>query len=272
VSFVSELREELVAAAEREQARRLPRIELPVRQTLLAAAAAAAVALIVVIAAGSLSTKPDEDGPVVAEPTPGTVRELFGGELTPDVRYQTRVFRPTLSFIVADDEWRAAVTDRPETLLLEHGEGWFEPDGERRLPPALTFTYVREVYDPAVRGLRASLTTAPLDLYGWLRDHPDLRVGPPRPVTVGHVPGERFSVEVRFDRPTHPDPECRRRLQVTCTALGPGGSLQDGTLLQMTILRTDPDPLVIIVDHFTRAGLRKMEEAAAPVLESLRIG
>jgi hypothetical protein len=270
MSFVSELRQELVDAAEREQARRMPRVHVPVRRTLLAATAAAALALLVVIAAGSLSTAPD-DGPIVAEPTPGA-RPLFGGEIVPGVRYETRVFVPTLSFVVRDDEWRAAITDRPDVLLLERGEGWFEPGGERRPPAALSFGYIREVYDPSVRGLQASRIPAPTDLYAWLRAHPDLRVGPAEPVTVAGVPGERFLIEVRFDRPTHPDPECRRRWQVTCTAIDPRGSVQTGTLIQMTILETEPDRLVITVEHFTRAGLRDLEEAAAPVLESLRIG
>jgi hypothetical protein len=271
MSFVSELREELVAAAEREQARRLPLVDLPVRRTLLAAAAAAAVALVVVLAAGSLNVS-DEPAPVVEEPTPEVVRELFGGELTPNVRYRTRALVPAISFVVADDQWHTTDTEQPDVLVLDHGEGFFEPGGERRPPGALVFGRVTEVYDPAVRGLRASLTTAPSDLYAWFRDHPDLRVGRSEPVTVAGVPGQRFDVEVDFTRPTHPDPECRRRFQLTCSALGPRASFQDGTLMQLTILATEPDPLVISVEHFTRAGLREMEEAAAPVLESLRIG
>jgi hypothetical protein len=179
---------------------------------------------------------------------------------------------PSLSFVVDDDEWRAAVTDRPDLLLLERGEFYFDPGVERRPPAALAFGYIREVYDPSIRGLQASRAPSPADLYAWLRAHPDLRVGRAEPVTVAGVPGRRFSIEVRFDRPTHPDPECRRRLQVTCTALAPGAAFQTGTLMQMTILRTEPDPLVIEVDHFTRSGLREIERASAPLLESLRIG
>jgi hypothetical protein len=59
---------------------------------------------------------------------------------------------------------------------------------------------------------------------------------------------------------------------VTCTKLTPVMSFQDHTLLRVTILRTEPEPLVIMHEHFTRAGLRDLEEAAAPVLDSLRIG
>jgi hypothetical protein len=91
------------------------------------------------------------------------------------------------------------------------------------------------------------------------------------PVTVDGVPGERFDVDVRFRRPAHGDPRCRERFQVTCTALSPLMTFQDHTLLQVTVLRTGSEPLVIMLEHFTRAGLRDLEKAAAPVLESLRI-
>jgi hypothetical protein len=76
---------------------------------------------------------------------------------------------------------------------------------------------------------------------------------------------------VRFRRPAHGDPRCRESFQVTCTALTPRMSFQDHTLLRVTILRTEPEPLVIMLEHFTRAGLRELEEAAAPVLGSLAI-
>lgn len=272
MSFVTELRAELVEAAEREQARTLPRITLPLRPVLLTVAAAAALIAVIVVAAGSLSTAPDRDTQPAAEPTPDA-QPLFGGELRPDVRYATRAFVPTLSFVVDDDKWRAIVTDRPDFLFMERGEGVFDPDGERRSPAGLGIRYMREVYDPAVRGgLQGSLTPAPADLYGWLRAHPDLRVGRARPVTVAGVPGIRFPVEVRFDKPAHSDPWCWERARVVCTAIAPTQSAQTGTFAEMTILRTEPDPLVIVIDHHTRAGLREIERATAPLLESLRIG
>ena len=188
------------------------------------------------------------------------------------MRYETRAFVPALSFVVADARWSAGDTTLPDALLLEHGEGTFDPGGERRPAGALAFSRITEVFDPADRGPEPSPRPAPADLYSWLRTHPDLRVGPAEPVTVAGVPGERFDVEVRFDRPTYPVPMCRQRLQVACTTFTPGVFIQDGTLLQMTILQTEPDPLVVTINHFTQAGLREMEQAAAPVLDSLRIG
>jgi hypothetical protein len=272
MSFVTELRRELVDAAEREQERRMPRVQRPSPRVVLAFAAAAAMALALVLAAAALNTRPVDDSDRPAVTPTADARPLFGGTLMPDVRYETAEFVPTLSFVVGDDEWKATVTDRPDLLLLERGEGYFEPDGERWPPGALIFGYTREVYDPDVPGLRASLTTAPTDLHAWMRAHPDLRVGPTEPVTMAGVPGERFTIEARFDRPTHPDPECRRRWQLTCTALAPGWSAQNGQLTQLTVLRTEPDPLIVSLDHHTRAGMRELERAAAPVFESLRIG
>jgi hypothetical protein len=272
MSFVAELRQELVEAAEREQERRVPRLVSPSPRLVVAVAVAAVMALALVLAASALNTQPaDNSARPAVTPTPDA-RPLFGGTMGRNVRYETTVFVPTLSFVVRDDKWRAVVTDQSDLLLLERGEGYFEPGGERRPPATLTFGYIREVYDPAVPGLQASRRPAPTDLHAWLRAHPDLRVGAAQPVTVAGVPGKRFTIEARFDQPTHPDPECRRRWQVTCTALAPGGSVQTGTLIQMTVLQTEPDPLVITVDHFTRAGLREVEKAAAPLLESLQIG
>ena len=157
-------------------------------------------------------------------------------------------------------------------LILDYGEGYFDPEGERRPPAALWFLRLLQVSDPAVRGLEASVGPAPADLYAWMRAHPDLRVGPSEPVTVAGVPGDQFDVEVRFRRPAHSDPVCRDRFQVTCTVLSPQMVFQNHTFLRVTILRTEPEPLIIMREHFTRAGLRDLEEAAAPVLESLRIG
>ena len=269
--FVGTLREELVDAAEREERRRLPRVHAPKPRLVLAVAAATAMALILLLAAGALNTKVGEDERPADEPRPAA-RDLFGGTLTPGVVYRTRALVPTLEFEVADKAWHVSDSAQPDVLILDHGEPFFDPvAGVRRPPGGLWFTRILEVYDPTVRSLTASLAPAPADLHAWMRAHPDLRVGEARPVTVAGVPGERFDVEVRFRRPARSDPRCREQAQVTCTALTPRLSFQDRTLLQVTVLRTGSEPLVIMLEHFTRTGLRDLEEAAAPVLESLRI-
>ena len=271
--FVSGLRAELVAAAEREQARRVT-WRLPEPRFLLAglAGAAALAAVIVVLASGGLRTEPAPPQP--ADPPVPEGRELFGGSLEPDVRYRTRAFVPALSFSVPDDRWFVPDASAADLLILERRN--LQQDEDLRLegPPTgfLAFSRLQQVFEPDTRGLDASLAAAPADLEAWLRAHPDLRVEEASPVTVGGVPGTTFRAQVRFDRPAHSDPYCRQRFLVTCTIFAPNFSLQDGTRLRFTILRTEPDPLVITLDAPDERSLSELEDVAAPVLDSLRIG
>lgn len=268
--FVSTLREQLVDAAERESARRLPRLNTPAPRLVLAAAATAAMALIVLLAAGALNPRPLDEDRQVAEPTPDA-RDLFGGTLQPDVRYRTTVFAPQLSFVVDDDRWMATDTTLTHELrLMRVTRGAPDPNPPRI--QQLIFLRVDEVADPTVRGLAASLTAAPADLYEWLRDHPDVRVGPARAVTVSGVAGERFAIRMAFDRPVHVDPWCRQNEVFTCTYLAPGMNFPDGSRAVVTVLDTEPEPLTIVVGGMSRADVAAAEEAATPVLESLRIG
>jgi hypothetical protein len=269
--FVSGLREQLVDAAEREQVRRLPRLPRPSPRLALGIAAVAALALIVALAASALNTRaPDEDTrPAVTTPE---ARELFGGTLVPDVRYRTRVFVPELSFVVADDSWMAVDTTLTDELRLARvRRGGIPPGPEAPRIQQLVFLRVRQVADPSVRGLAASQIAVPADLHGWLRDHPDLRVGPAEPATVAGVPGERFDVVAQFDRPAHVDPWCRRYQLVRCTYLAPGLNPPSGFHLRMTVLRTDSQPLLIVLGGMTAADVAAVERAAAPVLDSLTL-
>jgi hypothetical protein len=268
--FVSDLREQLVDAAEREQARRLPRLPATSPRLVLAVAATAAMAILVLLAAGALNTRVTDDGErPVATPTPEG-RDLFGGTLEPDVRYHTTAFEPRLSFVVADDRWSAVDTTLPDELRLARvTRGGPEADPPRI--QQLMFLRVLEVADPAVRGFLRSQVAAPPDLQQWMRDHPDLRVGPARPVNVAGVPGERFAVRVEFDRPAHVDPWCERHSQFTCTYLGPGMNWPDGSRAEITVLRVQPEPLVIVMGGMSQADVAAVERAAAPLLESLQI-
>jgi hypothetical protein len=268
--FVTNLREQLVDAAEREQARRLPRLPNAGPRLVLAVAATAAMALIVLLAAGALDPQVTDDAErPAATPTPEG-RDLFGGTLEPDVRYRTTEFRPQLSFAVADDRWFAVDTTLPDELRLARvTRGAPDPNPPRI--QQLIFLRVLEVADPSVRGFLRSQTAAPPDLQQWLRDHPDLRVGPARPVTVAGVPGERFAVRVEFDRPAHVDPWCERHELFTCTYLAPGMNWPDGSRAEMTVLRTGREPLVIVMGGMSQADVAAVEKAATPVLESLRI-
>jgi hypothetical protein len=268
-SFVDGLREELVAAAAREQARSGPRLHLPRLRPLVIATAGLALAAIVVIAlAGGLRGNP---APVehTAKPPAPKGRPMFDGTLTPGVRYRTRAFVPALSFVVADDRWYVTETDATDSLVLQRvRRGGPEPLGPRS---TLLFGHMREVYDPAVRRPAARMK-APLDLHAWLREHPDLRVGAASPVTVAGVSGTSFPFEARFTRPAHRDPFCREHFRRTCTFIAPDLSLLNGMRLRLIVLRTGPEPLLILTVATAPAKLADVNRVAAPVLDSLRIG
>jgi DNA-directed RNA polymerase specialized sigma24 family protein len=257
------LRAELVAAA----ARGVPAYGLPRARAVLGAAAVLAIAIVLVVA--FTGGRPDEPGQA-ARPT-GTPasreRQLFGGTLAPNVRYRVGAFNPALSFVVRDSGWVAVNTGTTTSLLLAR-----QPGGERPPTQFLVFARLTEVYEPGIRGRTASLRPAPADMAAWLADHPDLRAGKPEPVTVAGVSGEAVPITVRFRRPAHADPGCEEAFRRTCTAIAPGASFFDGTRLRMIVLPTEPDPLVITQMVAPGGDLEELEAAAAPLLESLRIG
>jgi hypothetical protein len=270
MSYVDQLRDELVAAAAREQVRTGPRLHLPPLRPLAVATAGVAMAAILVIAiAGGLSTdRAADERPVGKPPTAG--RELFPGTLVPGERYRTRGFVPTLSFVVGDDQWYTPDSTSPNVLaLLRVTRGG--PDEGRFPPRTLAFDRIPAVYDPAVRGIEAARASTPVDLIGWLRRHPDLRVGAAEPVTIAGVRGTRVPIEAAFSRPAHNDPFCRERLR-RCTLLWPTASLPDGARVRLIVLATAPEPLVITTSAANARRLAQLERAAAPVLDSLRIG
>jgi hypothetical protein len=270
MSFVEQLREELVTAATREQARTRPRVALPPLRPLVVATAGIALTAILVIAiATGLNTNRAGDERAVKPPAPEG-RELFDGTLFPGERYRTRNFIPALSFVVTDDNWQAFETATPDVLVLDRViRGGPSPLGPR---PALVFQRIAEVYDPEVRDLQAARMDAPPDLVAWFARHPDLRVSRPEPVTVAGVPGVSANVEVRFTRPTHDDPFCRERFRRVCTFLGPKASLLNGMRLRVIQLRTEPEPLMIFTAAISPRKLDALNRVTAPVLDSLRIG
>ena len=268
-SFVDQLREELVAAAAREQAHTRPRLQLPpLRPMALATAGLALTAILVIAIAGGLRGDRVQDERPVKPPTPEG-RPLFGGTLFPGERYRTREFAPPLSFVVADDNWDVIDATRADVLAVTRvRRGGPGPLGPR---PTLVFQRLRELYEPGVRGLDAARVPAPADLRAWLARHPDLRVSTTEPVTVAGVEGAAFDVEVRFSRPVHSDPFCRENFRRTCTFLGPELSLFDGWRLRMIQLPVEPEPLTIFTVATSPRRLAALNEVAAPVLDSLRI-
>lgn len=270
MSYVEQLREELVAAATREQAHTRPRLRLPpLRPMALATAGLVLTALLVITIAGGLSTDQAPDERPVKPPAPEG-RPLFDGTLFSGERYRTRNFVPTLSFVVTDDNWLAQETDSANVLALSR----IRRGGPERFStrwPTLVFQRINEVYDPGVRSREAARTPAPADFHAWFAQHPDLRVSGTQPVTVAGVSGVSFDMEVRFSRPAHSDPFCRETFRRTCTFLGPEISLFDGMRLRFIQLRTEPEPLLIFTVVMPPRRLETLNALAAPVLDSLRI-
>ena len=276
--YVTRLRAELVAAAEREEERPLPRAPRPTPRVLVFAGAAAIAAVALLLTLGGLRTGTQHTVHPAAtpEPTP-TVhptlkgRDLFGGSLENGVRYRTRAFVPTLSFVTNSPDWFVYDGTKQDTLALDLRKqvGALQQEG----PPIATLAFVRipKVYDPA-KPFADSLEPAPASLYSWLRSHPDLRVGRSTPVTVAGVRGQRFDAVARFDRPAHEDPQCRQRTLKPCTFVAPNISFLNGERMQFTILPMDPDPLVIATISLDARNLHKVQQTAAPLLKTLRIG
>lgn len=275
--FVRDLRSELVAAAAREEARGVPRVSWPVSRLLfLGAAVAATAAIVVVLATGGLRSEPaHHDAVPGARPTPEG-RQLFGGTLEEGVRFRTQAFIPALSFVAVGPNWEVRDATSPETLgLIVRSPAKDLGDGLKSEGPpagALVFLRITQVYDPDVKGLQRSVTTAPADLYTWLRAHPDISVGPEKPVTVAGVPGRRFDAAVRFDRPVHEDPLCKQRTLEVCTFLAPNLSLFDGDVMRVTILQTEPDPLIIVEATYPDGDRASVQKQSDALLKTLRIG
>ena len=269
MSYVEQLREELVAAAAREQARTRPHLPLPrLRPLVLATAGLAATALVALAIAGALRSDRDAVERPVKPPAPEG-RPLFDGTLFPGDRYRTRNFAFELSFVVADDKWQADETDSPNLISLARVTRGGPNTGP--FPPSvLAFDRILEVHDPAVRGIDASRTPAPADLLAWFRDHPDLRVGTPEPVTIDGIRGTSVLIEPDFTRPAHNDPFCRDR-GFRCTLLWPTAFFGDGTRVRLIVLPAEPYPLVITASAANARRLAALERVAAPVFDSLRI-
>jgi hypothetical protein len=239
-------------------------------QVVLGAVAAAVLAAIVVFAASS-GVEPGQPTPTPSptpRPTFDRERELFGGSLEPGVRYRTRAFVPALSFEVADTEWLVRDATPANVLNLERRRRTARPGSERPPRSFLTFSRIAALPDPDASGGDADLALT--DLHAWMRRHPDLRVGPAEPVTVGGVPGESFHVTVQFTRPARPAADCRPLL-IVCTSIPPDRFLPNGVRMRTVVLRTEP-PLEIDLIGRTARDLDAVEVPAAQVLRSLRIG
>jgi hypothetical protein len=263
--FVSGLREELVSAAARRERR-----ALPVRPLVPVLPVAALVAAIVLVAA-LLNQRPTAEDDRSVAPRTGDARPLFGGTLQPGVRYGTVALVPAVTFEVGDERWIADGTENDTFLVLVRQEP--RPPGRGQRPPPRGFVGVGRfplVLDPARPGAATSASPAPADFAGWLRAHPDVDAGRPRPTRLAGLEGVVLDLTYRFARPAHPAPECRFR-DFRCTALRPGDWHRDGARARVWVLDSEPGPLVIAVEAIDPAAFGDLTAAAQPVLDSLEL-
>jgi hypothetical protein len=233
---------------------------------VLGAVAAALLAAIVAFAASSGV----QNGAPSPTPTPTTAqsreRYLFGGDLEPGVRYQTRAFVPALSFTVSDEDWIARDSAGEDYLLLER-RAPEAPSGRYPGRAWLAFSRLPFVYEPRT----GRPVTAPAPLHDWLRRHPDLAVGAQRPAELAGVQGSTFTTRVRFGRPAVFAPECILP-DVVCTAIAPNRFLLNGARMRTYVLDTSADdPLVIDLIGAAPRDLQALREPAAAALVSLQI-
>ena len=237
-----------------------------VRRDLLILGAAAAALLVAIVAFAASTTVKTQPAQATPTATPASERQLFGGSLEPRVRYRTRAFAPPLSFVVGDTEWLVHDATQPDHLVIERRMRTGEPGSELPSRSALVFSRIFQVIDP-----RSGRVIYAGNLHAWMRRHPDLVVGPAKPVTVGGIRGERFDVAVRFKRPARRAAECRALLLV-CTAIAPGNFYPSGVSMHAIVLPTGTAPLVIEIMGRTRRDLDEVEAPAMEVLRTLRIG
>ena len=170
--FVSSLRGELVAAAEREERRRLPALP-PLRPLIPVLVVAAVLALAAIIVLPRLG---GEDQ--VAKP-PDKTKQLFGGTVTAGERLRTSEFFVPLELTFPDTRWIGQlrptqlsftrqykdINHRPDTFLTffrNGGKFWDPRHPDREIP-------------------------VPRNLLGFLASHPDITARPARPTTLaGH--------------------------------------------------------------------------------------
>lgn len=238
-----------------------------VRRDLLVLGAVAAALLVAIVAFAASTTVTRQSGQATPTATPASEHSLFGGSLEPRVRYRTRSFAPTLSFVVGDTEWLVQDTSEKSHLVVERRRRTNRPGSELPSQSAVIFSRIFELIDPATG------TSLPRDndLYAWFAHHPDLRLGRAEPVTIAGIDGLRFDEAVRFKRPARSAAACRAQLTV-CTLIAPERYFPDGVRMHTIVLPLGPQaPLVIDIVGRTQRDLDAVEAPAEELLRTLTV-
>jgi len=238
-----------------------------VRRDLLVLGAVATALLIAIVAFAASTTVTSQREQPTPTATPASERDLFGGSLEPRVRYRTRSFAPTLSFVAGDSEWLVEQATERSHLVVERRVRVNRPGSELPSQSAVIFSRIYELIDPATG------TQLPRDenLYAWFTHHPDLRVGRAEPVTIAGIDGLRFDEAVRFKRPARSAAACRAQLTV-CTLIAPERYFPSGVRMHTIVLPLGPEaPLVIDIVGRTQRDLDAVEAPAEELLRTLTV-
>jgi hypothetical protein len=272
MSYVDDLRAELVAAAARQGEQGIPR---PARRRPLIALGAGALAAAAVVVVLGISTGSDVAPPRPVAPAGAPKPEgkpLYGGSLEAGVRYRTLEFRPPLSFVATDGDWFVSQAVELTELFIERRERGVKPgSGDDVVRGGVGFGWMPvALYDPT-REARHEIPV-PEDLAGWLDAHPDISATKARPTRLAGLEGTTFDVHVDMRSLEHQDRSCFVQNRRRCVALGPNVTLPDGLREHVTILETTRGPLLISVESLDAEGLRLLEDPAKELLDTLRVG
>jgi serine/threonine protein kinase len=179
-----------------------------------------------------------------ARSLPEMSKEQFISEPLDSGRYATDGFEPELSFTIEEDDgWRLSFPETSDYFEITTSKS------VREFYPALGFIRLSSVFAPNGQdhielGSDARITSAPDDVVTWLRNHPNLDVSKPTPVTVGGVSGTSFDVEIS---PVPEDNETSAGCgPIPCVFLFAFTGQRDGTGL--AVWADDTNRLVVLED------------------------
>lgn len=258
--FVTGLRAELVAAAEREERRgTAARAALGLRPFAPALALATLLLLAAVLAVAHFG---GGDGRQTAKPH-SQAKPLFGGTVTAGVPVRTQAFFVPLELRFPNARWLATAVETDFIALA------LQP-GDPNTRPTSFLYFSRSsgrVWDPRHPH---RLLPAPRDLFGFLAAHPDVDAKRPQPATLAGHRARVMDLTFRFKRPLRSALYCQGQ-GFRCTQLGPGDLHPEGERDRVWEVQTRRGPLYVFVVGWDAAAFRDTINATQPILSTLKI-
>jgi len=258
--FVTDLRAELVAAAEREERRSAPeRTWITIRPLVPALAVAALLAFAAVLAVSHFN---GQNSNRVAKPH-SEAKPLFGGTVATDVPLRTASFFVPLELKFPKADW---IANPVESNFIGFA---LQPEDINTRPTSFLYfsRNTGDVWDPAHPRRRMP---APRDLFGFLAAHPDIRARTPQPATLAGHRARVMDFTIRFKRPLRSALYCQGQ-GFRCTQIGPGDLHPNGERNRVWEVQTKRGPLYIFVVGWDAAAFRDTVNATEPILNTLKI-